>query len=150
MPVTTIVPGEWTLKLGLTTADQDFTCEAGGFHLSSDQITSTVPPSFCTDGYTDVASVSHALTLDFQAFLDQMDALWYWLWENGGAMGKFEFKKGANEPTFAGDFRVVKPPIDAIAGQTVVGSVSMPAFNIVVTPPLTTLVASKEPVGAKA
>jgi hypothetical protein len=129
---TVITPGKWTLMLGLATADQEFSCDAGGVHLASDAQTTTVAPTLCAPGYDDIASVNHSLTLDFQAFLDEAASLWFFLWDNAGAEAKFEFTgtNAATAPTtpfmVSGTVRLVKPPLDAVAGEVVTGSVTLP------------------------
>jgi hypothetical protein len=142
-PATVIVPGKWTLKIGPTTASIDFTCDAGGVHLTSEPQTTTVGASWCQNGYDDVGSVKHNLVIDFQAFIDEAASLWYWLWSNAGIIASFEIS-GSNRavaPTtpfkIAGKCRVVPGPFDGIAGDVVTGTVTMPCTTV----PVVTVVA---------
>jgi hypothetical protein len=112
--------------MGLTTADVEFTCEANGFHISSEPVTTSVPASFCAEGYDDIGSVKANLTLDFQGFMEDAAALFYFLWENSLQTALVEFKMGPTAPTFTGTVRVIRPPFDAIAGEVIQGSVTMP------------------------
>ena len=131
MPATVVTPGLFTLKLGLTsTPTQSYECEMTGFHLQSNPVTTSVPASFCKDGYDDVGSVTHAVVIDFLGFMESATALWYFLWDNSGKEVFFEFAEaGTGKIKLTGSVRAVKPPFDAIAGQVVSGTVTLPVLT---------------------
>jgi len=101
-----------------------------GFHIQSNPVTTSVPASFCKEGYDDVGSVTHAAVIDFLGFMESAAALWYFLWDNAGKEVFFEFAEtGTGKLKISGSLRDVKPPLDAIAGQVVAGSVTLPVLT---------------------